>query len=624
MPQSYLTDDICFTDIQDDLKSYSLSKFRQDFLAGLTVALLTLPQAMAYALLAGLPLSCGLLAAIYSSIVAALFGSSRQLVAGPSNAIAILISAGTSEILYTYYRDLVGYEREIVAVQILTQITFLAGMFQIVAAWCRLGRVTQFVSQSVVVGYVTGTALAVIISQLFNLFGIARMTGVHSLYEHALYFIAHLHHTQWTTALVGVASIAILLCFKKINNKFPVALLTFIIAAIAVEFLGLSSYSGSSALFRFDLDGQLVPNVLVVGDTGEVSDIFPLLDFPFFNMRIINGVLPVAFAIALLSVMDTISVAKTIAASTGQRLSLNQEIFGVGLGNIVSSFIGAMPVSGSPSRSCLNHRSGAQTRFAAILNALFVSVFIVALSFFVTRIPLATLSALVLVSAVKIVNTKQLLFCLRTTPSDAFVLWATLLSCLFFSLDVAFYIGVALSITLYLKKSAVPHLAEYEMDETGELHQLEEDDHHAKAIRLIKVEGELFFGAADLFQSTLRTMTADDKSTKVIILQLKNARDIDATTCFALKQLHDNLQSTGMHLIACGMTKQVWEVFHSSGLVQQIGQDNLFAFDFHYPNEHMIKAMQRAKSIIIQTQTVTFVSSEGCETGTEPIFQNNK
>lgn len=602
MPLNCPADEITLEPLKKDIKGYTTTLFRQDLLAGLQVALLTLPQAMAYALLAGLPLSSGIFAAIYSSIIAALFGSSRQLITGPSNAIAILIQSGTAEILYTYFRGVTGIERDLIVIQILTQLTFLTAILQMLAAWCRLGRLTQFVSHSVIVAYISGTAFAVIISQLFIFFGIPRMPGVHSLYENAVYLVTHIYQTHWLTAILGIGSLALLISLKRINSKIPAAVITFAVAAIVVELLGLSSYSGSSWLSDLHEEDELTLsflNVLVVGDTGEIYDLLPNIGFPFFNMRIVNGILPVAFAIALLSIMETTSVAKSIAANTGQRLSTNQEIFGLGFGNFISAFTAGMPISGSPSRSGLNFRSGGQTRFAAIFNALFVGLFIFVLGFFVTRIPLATLASLVLVTATGIINTKQLLFCVRATSSDAFVLWTTLLACLFFSLDVAFYIGVILSITLYLKKAAIPRLAEYDIDETGGLKDLHPADSHAhRTIRVIKIEGELFFGAADLFQTTLKTITEDDHSTRVIILQLKNARDIDATTCFALQQLNDYLRVSKRYLLACGLTPHIWEVLSSSGLVEEIGEENLFIFDSRHPHQHMQEAIHRAKELI--------------------------
>jgi SulP family sulfate permease len=612
----FYADDISLKDFQRDLEGYSWPIFRQDALAAITVALLTLPQAMAYALLAGLPLYCGLFAVIYSSILASCFGSSRHLVVGPSNAIAILIQSGTSEILYTYFRDVPPGDREIIAVQVLTQLSLVVGLLQVLAAWFKLGRLTQFVSHSVIVGYIAGTSIAMVISQLFVFFGIPRMTGVHSLYENGVYLLAHVHQIEWPSTIVGLCSLVLLVILKRINKKIPAGAIAFVVAGLSVELLGLSSYSGSSHLADLYNEDHWLYNVKVIGDTGEVYEVFPTLDLPFFNMRIINGILPSAIAIALLGVMETTSVAKSIAATSGQRLSMNQDIFGIGLGNMAAAFFGGMPVSGSPSRSCLNFQTGGQTRFAPILSAFFVALFIFLLGFLVTRIPLSALAALLLVTATSIVNTRHLMTCLRATSSDAFVLWTTLLACIFFSLDIAFYIGVALSITLYLKRAAIPQLVEYVIEENGDLRNLDPAALLEKRpIRVIKVEGELFFGSADLFQTTLKSVASDDDTTRVIILQLKNARDIDATTCLALQQLQEFLNSSGRHLVACGLTPHVWEVLSNSGLVELMGKENLFMFEEKHPHLHMQQALMRAKELIASSAEVFEITPEAPETG---------
>jgi sulfate permease, SulP family len=598
MPLSCPADDISLRPLKKDLANYSFETLRQDLSAGLSVALLTVPQAMAYALLAGLPLYCGLFASIYSAIVAALLGSSRHLVVGASNALAILIQAGTADILYTYYRDLTAFERDIMAVQVLTQLTFLCALLQIMAAWCRLGRLTQFVSHSVVIGYIAGAALAMVINQLFVFLGMPRPPGGHSSYENAVYLISHINLIEWPTTIVGLSSLALLLVLKRLNKNIPAAVIAFAVAGIAVELLGLSSYSASSWLADHYLDDHVLPNVMVIGDTGEIYEVMPSLEIPFFNMRIMNSVLPMACAIALLSMMESSSVAKSIAANSGQRLGLNQELFGIGMGNLVSAFTGAMPVSGSPSRSGLNYSSGAKTRFASIFNSIFVALIVFALGFIVTRIPLTALSALLLYTAANIVNTKQLMLCLRATRADAFVLWTTLLSCIFFSLDMAFYIGVGLSVILYLKKASIPQLMEYDINDAGDLKNLDPAAiQQHKTIRVIKVDGELFFGAADLFQTTLKTLAEDDTSTRVIILQLKNARDIDATVCLALQRLLEYLKGSGRYLVACGLTPHIWEVLCSSGLADEIGRENLFLFDENHPHQHMQRAYLWAKEL---------------------------
>lgn len=586
-------DDISLRSIERDIRKSTWESLRSDLFAGVTVALLAVPQAMAYALVAGLPISCGLFAAIFSTIIAAIFGSSRHSVVGPTNAIAILIQAAVAEILLTYYRDLSGADRELMAIQILTQLTLLVGLIQGFAAFFKLGRLSQFVSHAVIIGYVSGTALAVIINQLFIFLGIDIPSDVSSLFERGLYIVTHLGEVHGITALVGLSSLIALTLLKRVNNRIPAAAIMLALAASLVflfEAFPVASYLGD----WFD-NSNFIQHVNLVTDTGEIHHAFPRVTLPFFNASLMNNLLPVAFAIALLSVMETTSVAKNVAANSGQRLSTNQEIFGLSLGNLCSAFIGAMPVSGSPSRSILNYSSGAKTRFASIFNGIFVLILVMVFSFVITRIPLAAFAALLIVNASGIINWKQLIFCLKATRSDAMVLTLTVLSCLFFSLDIAFYIGVTLSITLYLNKSAIPQLVEFDVDESGVLHNVELCNYQEhKKIRLIKVEGELFFGAADIFQRTMKSIAEDDTTTSVIILQLKNARDIDATVCLALQQLHEYLKNSGRHLIGCGLTHQLWDVLSDSGIVNLIGKENLFIFDERHPHQSVQKALIRA------------------------------
>lgn len=587
------TDDISLFSFKRELTGYSWETFRQDTVAAFSVALLTVPQAMAYALLAGLPLSSGIFAAIYSAILASLFGSSRHLIVGPSNAIAILVQSGTAEILFTHYRGLEGPERDMMALQILTQLTMLVGIVQILAAGCKLGRLTQFVSHSVVIAYISGTVLAVIVNQLFTFLGISSNSGGQSIYDRGFYLVTHLDQSHWPTAVIGGGAFLLLVVLRRIDKSIPAPVITLVLAALTVHLLG--HYSFGSVITE-DTQQEYWQKVMLVSNTGSLSDLIPNFAFPYFDMGLLNNLLPFAFAVGLMNIMETTSVAKTLAANSGQRLSVNQEIFGIGIGNLLSSFIAAMPVSGSASRSGVNYALGAQTRVAAVMGAIFVALIIFSFNYLIMHIPLAALSALLLVTAFNIIQPRQFFLCLKATSSDAFVLWITLLSCIFLSLDVAFYIGIVISITLYLKKAALPQLVEYDIDDSGELHRLDfSKTHEHKPIRVIKVEGELFFGAADIFQTTLKTIAEDDTSTRVIILQLKNARDIDATACLALHHLHGYLKSSGRYLLACGMTQQIWDVLSDSGLVEQIGKENLFIFDERHPHQHMVKALHHAR-----------------------------
>ena len=596
-----LQDELSLVPFQKDFERYSWGAFRSDLTAGLSVAMLTVPQALAYALVAGLPISTGLYASIFSAMIVAIFGSCRHLIVGPSNAIAILIQGGISGILFTYYRDATEPEKEVLVLQILTQLMLLVGIVQMLAAFLTLGRLTHFVSHTVIVAYISGVALALVINQLFPLLGMTVPLQVSSLYERGAYILTHLSAMHWPTALIGGTCFFFLVGLRKLDRKLPAgAIMLAIVALIAYAFSYFFHYFQGTDYLVLDWEkiASTASEIAVVGDT-RGDGLIPHWDWPYFNPGIMNNLLPVAFAIALLSVMEATSTTKAIAANSGQHLSTNQEILALGIGNFFSAFIGAMPVSGSPSRSTVSYENGAKTRLAAIFNSLFVCLILFAFGFLIRHIPVTAFAALLIASAANIVNFKQLFLCLKATRSDAFVLMLTLLACLFLSLDIAFYIGVAMSIGLYLKKAAIPQLVEFVVDDAGILHSLDHSQTHTpRKIRFIKVEGELFFGAADLFQTTLKSITEDDTTTRVIILQLKNARDIDATACLALQHLYEYLKSSGRHLIGCGITHQVWDVLSDSGMVELIGKTNLFIFDERAPHLSMQKAFVRAYDLL--------------------------
>lgn len=599
MKFNQLFDDISFAPFKKELREYSWSTLHNDLTAGIYVALLTLPQALAYALVAGLPLSTGLFAAIFSCIIASLFGSSRHLIVGPSNAIAILIQFGTAEILHNYYHSIPADQFDGIAFQIMVQLSLLVACLQLLAAGFKLGRLSQFVSYSVVLGYIVGAATAIVIGQIFVFLGIPSMDGAHSLWGKGIYLIFHIKQVHLATLIVGLGSLLLLVGLKRWSKKIPAAAIAFLIATCFLYF-HRQYFGGESA------------QVAVIGDVGELSALIPTFVMPAFDLQIINSLLSVAFAITLLSILETTSVAKAIASHTGQRLSINQEVLGLGLGNLTSAFLGAMPVSGSTSRTFLNFENGARTRLAAIFGSILLGAIVYMFESFVAHIPLAALSALLFVTAASIIKKKQILLCLKATQSDAFVFWVTFLSCVFFSIDIAFYIGVGLSIILYLKKAAMPQVLQYIVDDGGRLKSLEfcSNEEKITKIRFIKIKGELFFGAADLFQTTLKTIAVDDTNTRVIILQLKNARDIDATACLALQQLYDYLKNSGRELLLSGVTMPIWEVMSDSDLVELIGKENIFLIDERNPNLYIQQVLKRALELASTAEKKPLPASE--------------
>ena len=592
---------ISFSPLKEDLKGYSFSKLYLDLIAGITVAFMTIPQAMAYAVLAGLPLTCGLFSAVFGGFFAALLGSSRHLIVGPTNAIAILVQAGTTEILYTFYRDVVGPARDILAVQVLAQLTLLVGVFQILAAVFKLGRLTQFVSQAVVVGYMTGTAVALVVGQMFVFLGMETPPGVMSLYHKSLYILQNPQDYHWPTIWIGIASLVFLLGMRKVRWPNSAAALLLVIAGAAVYFMAISAYPWPDMLDPFA--EEYVSKIRLVGMEGKLFGVLPAMEWPSFEPLILSKLITMAFAIALLGMLESSAVSKSIAAESGQTLAINQEIFGLGIGNTIAAFFGGMPGAGSPSRSLLNYRSGGVTRMAAIFSAAVVLSIVFVFGYFISFIPLAALAALSFLTAASLVNARYVLMCLKATRSDAFVLVTTVVSCFFFSVDIAFYIGIVLSVIFYLNKASHPQLFEYATREAAGDPSIE------TGIRVINVYGELFFGAADLFQSALKALADRDEHLRVIILRLKHARDIDATTCIALLHLYRYLRGHKMHLIVCSIPEGPWSVMFNSGVVQEIGPENFFIHDWKSSSASMDQAVARAKVILAQDDPAPIVEA---------------
>ncbi len=522
---------------------------------------------------------------IFGTGICALFGSSRHLVIGPNNTTVLLVQSATAAILYKYYPGLPDPMKGQIALQVMAALLLFVGLFQILSGVFKMGRVIQFASIPVVIGYILGSSFAISLEQLYNLIGIETVGEQVTLFEKMHDFVRHINDIHPPTALVGVVSLTVLFALRKIKLVVPASLAMILIVTPLVYLFHLQ-----------DIQDHTGRTLSIIGDQGRIEAVVPSLQLPIFEIRLLDSLLPVAFAIALISMLETTSIAKSVAANSGQRLRVNQELFGLGAANFFLAFFGALPASGSISRTQVNYESGGKTRFAAVFSAIFVAIAVAFFGTLIQYIPLSVLAALIMATAMRAVDRKQLGLCLRATHSDAFVLIMTFLSCIFFSLHIAFYIGVVLSIVLYLRKAASPEVIEYVYDEvTEELRpSLPSEKQLKKKIRIVNIEGELFFGAVDIFQSALKAIAEDDEDTRVFIIRLKHVRDIDATAATALKQLCDYLRKSGRYLVVASIPPSVWRVLENSRLVDYIGKDNLYLFDEQNPALSIEKALERA------------------------------
>ena len=304
-----------------------------------------------------------------------------------------------------------------------------------------------------------------------------------------------------------------------------------------------------------------------------------------------------AVAVSILGMLEAASITKSLAAKSGQKLEPNQELIGMGFGNIACALFNAVPGSSSFTRSAVNYQSGARTQLASMFSSGMVLVVLLFITPVFNYIPVAALAAHLIRVGVRMINWPHIRVAVRSTRSDAVVFFVTLAACLVLKLDTAIYVGIGISLMLFLQKSATPILVEYTFNESGNLAELTPEGKRANPENsIIHVEGELFFGAADLFQSQVR-LQAEDENIRVFILRLKNARHLDATTVLALEQLHDYLRDTGRHLLISGSNAEVTGVLRNSGLLRQIGEENIFPAEAN-PTAATRRALKRATALL--------------------------
>ncbi len=579
--------------VRHAIQDYKKSDVTYDLKAALNVALLALPQGMAYAAIAELPIYYGIISSVIASIIAPLFSSSRHTILGPTNATSLMV--------FTFFASSAATNMDKAPLAYMSLLVFLVGIISVLGALFKIADLLQFVSRSVLVGYITGASFLIMNGQFKHIFGVAEPLN-HIIHTHkennqAVNFFTNFfdltslwQHFEWQPILLGIITLALYLYLMKKLPMLPNFALCLTISSLLALILKNTTSNFDLACFKsFQLD-----------------NFSPAL--PDFNFNDIATLISVAFAIAFLASLENTVMGKSLGSRTGERPDVNQDMFSVGMANIACSILAPMPASGSLTRSALNFESGARSRFASIFTGIlcmFGFYLLVKLPI-VENIPKATLSALVVGIAISLINWKNIRICLNSTRDDAIVVIVTFAATLITRLDSAIFIGVALSISLFLRKASRPHLVEYEINDEGNFH--ERDKKHARpnpAISIVHVEGNLYFGAADLFRTQVQ-ITASDPNLKVIILRMKNARHLDATSVMALDDLIKHMRKQDCHVIISGATRNVYKVLKQSGVLETIlkgcdrsvGETNLFFSSPSNPNLSTRDALLRAQELL--------------------------
>ena len=566
--------------LRHSLKRYNGRRFSADLIAGLNVGMLAIPQSMAFALIAGLDnVAFGIACNAIACLIGPLFASSRLTRLGPTNATALMIFsalAGTG----------MGVAER---AHLLPVLIFLAGLLLVVGAYLRMADMIQYISRSVVVGYVTGAGCLIMSGQLRETLGIPapdpnagpHAKGLVSLLGDS---IGHLDRVSGVAIGVSCGTLLIYLLLRKFARKLPCFAITLLTATLLVALLerfgvplNLTKLSG----FSF---GEVLPSMPDFRDAST-----------FGHMSLLFGP---AVALAFLCALENSVMSKTLASKSGDRPDANQDMLSVGVTNLSAAFVGQLPVSGSLTRSAFNYESGAVTQISSFITGLLCLVGLMFLGGFVGYIPKCALAVLIMAVSTSLFNRRHFTICLKATRADAVTLIVTLMATLVMPLHVAIFVGVATSVVLYLRQASRPMLVEYTFNPEGDL--LEKAAHSPRQfpqISIVHVEGELFFGAAELFRTQIQR-TVVDPNLKVIILRMKNARHLDATSVMALEDLVKFLRSKQRHLIISGAMKGVYRVLKDSGMVEVIGRENVFLGSAQNPNLSTRNALKRAQELI--------------------------
>jgi MFS superfamily sulfate permease-like transporter len=666
------------------LKGYNMSSFRADFIAGLTVALVLIPQSMAYAQLAGLPPYYGLYAAFLPPMIAALFGSSRQLSTGPVAVVSLLTAASLGPLATAGSEGYIAYA---------LLLSLIVGVFQFLLGALRLGLVVNFLSHPVVNGFTNAGAIIIFTSQLASIFGVYVDNGEHH-YETIIEVCkSAMHYTHWPTFFFGVGSFTLMFVLKKIAPKVPnvlvaVALTTIIAWAIGFKHdakvdistiqndkakelitafnaavkakpelekkqtelskvldeatkahdnqakldvehelahnqLNMKKLSKEAAanrqelrdlLFKavasedgklsFYLEGEVPAGAKDDGRTwrikvgnkvlkteelqmmgggavvGEIPKGLPSLSMPKLDMTAVTHLLASAIIISLLGFMEAISIAKAMAAKTGQRLDPNQELIGQGIANILGSFTGAYPASGSFSRSAVNLGAGAVSGFSSVFTSMAVVLVLLFLTPLLYNLPQSVLAAVIMMAVIGLINASGFIHAWKAKKYDGAISIISFLMTLAFAphLDKGIEIGVGLSLAVFLYKSMRPTVTSLSRHEDESLqnsvvHGLRE----CQYIDMVRFDGPLFFANASYLEEQISARMENKKDLKHIVIVANGLSDLDASGEEVLSLVVGNVRSAGMDISFSGVNETVMAVLERTHLIEKIGRDHIYS-----------------------------------------------
>ena len=529
----------------------TIETIKADFFAGLTGAIIVLPQSVAFATIAGMPPEYGLYAAMVVPIIAALFGSSFHLISGPTTAISIVVFAAVSKYAAP------GSE-EFVALAL--TLTFLAGVYQLVFGLAKFGLLVNFVSHNVVIGFTAGAAILIASSQIPYILGIHIPRGEGfintwiDLYSGVGEFDIYL-------LIVGLGTLVSAIIIKLIRPKFPYLLIGMFVGGFLAFYL--SSFTDS------------------IETVGVMPAYFPPLSSPNFSLSSLKSLAPEAFAIALLGLIEASSIGRSIATKSNQRINPSQEFIGQGTSNIVGSFFSGYASSGSFTRTGVNFESGARTPLSAILAALFLMVIVLLVGPLISYLPYAAMAGIILIVAYNLIDFQSIKKTFTYSKSESVIFTATFLSTLLFELEFAIYLGVLLSLMLFIAKTSAPevHTLAFGSPPGEDIRKLQSIRKtplvQCPQLKIIRIDMSIYFGSINHIQKQI-SQIVDNQRIYHILIVASGVNFIDLAGIEGLLIEHRRLKALNGDLYLVDVKSSTYEFMEKVNFVNEIGRENFF------------------------------------------------
>lgn len=524
---------------------------RADLIAGLTGAMIVLPQGVAFATIAGMPPEYGLYAAMVPAIVAALFGSSWHLVSGPTTAISIAVFAAMSPLAEPGSPQFIS--------MVLT-LTFLVGLFQLILGLARMGVLVNFISHTVVIGFTAGAAVLIAASQVKHFFGIAIERGAH-FHVVIEQLILQLGDINLYVTLVGAVTLAAGILAKRFIPKLPYMIVAMVVGSVLAWLINLEV-------------GVATTHITTVG---ALPSHLPPLSMPDFSYETIRKVLFPALVVTMLALTEAVSISRAIAVKSEQRIDGNQEFIGQGLSNLVGSFFSSYASCGSFNRSGVNYAAGARTPLATVYASVFLLLILLLVAPLAAFLPTAAMAGILFLVAWGLIDFHHISSIMKTSRGETVILWVTLVGTLI-DLEKGIFFGILLSLAIYLYRVSKPGMrAVVPAKEEGAYHFVGAEDHQqCPQLSIMRINGALFFGAVDNVRDRLHQIDEEHPQQKSVLLTVRGLTFVDVAGAEMLAQEARRRKKLGGKMYFYSCKEATIDFLRKSGAMKDIGEENFF------------------------------------------------